>query len=95
MHSETAGQMVDRLSILALKIRNMQKVADRSDDPALASECLGKVEVLRVQRADLAACLARLLDQFAAGQRFFKTYRQFKAYNDPRLNPALSGLGED
>jgi hypothetical protein len=24
-----------------------------------------------------------------AGRRFFKLYRQYKAYNDPRLNPAL------
>jgi hypothetical protein len=32
-----------------------------------------------------------LIDEFVAGRRFFKLYRQHKAYNDPRLNPALSG----
>jgi len=45
---------------------------------------------LKAQRADLEACLQRLLDDFRAGRRFFKVYRQFKAYNDPRLNPALA-----
>ena len=42
-----------------------------------------------MQRDDLAACLPELIDDFRAGRRHFKLYRQYKAYNDPRLNPAL------
>ena len=79
-HSETAGQMIDRLSILSLKIWHMDQAAARPEDEALAAECAAKAVVLKAQRADLEACL----------QRFFKVYRQFKAYNDPRLNPALA-----
>ncbi len=94
LNSETAGQMVDRLSILALKIRNMRKTAERAAEPELAAECRAKVEVLLAQRADLVACLQRLLEQFAHGARYFKIYRQFKAYNDPRLNPALARRGD-
>jgi hypothetical protein len=45
--------------------------------------------VLREQRTDLEGCLARLFEDFAAGRRRFKTYRQMKSYNDERLNPAL------
>jgi len=93
LHSETAGQMIDRLSILALKIRNMRKLADDRSDPVLARECAAKVAVLEEQRCDLAVCLRHLLDDFARGARYFKSYRQFKAYNDPRLNPALSSGG--
>ena len=89
-HSETAAQMIDRLSILALKIWHMNRQAARLDDPALAGECVQKLAVLKTQRADLAGCLSRLLDDCRAGRRFFKLYRQFKMYNDPRLNPALS-----
>ena len=89
-HSESAGQMIDRLSILSLKIWHMRRNAERRDDAALAEECRGKLAVLEAQRADLTACLHRLLDDFRAGRRFFKLYRQFKAYNDPRLNPALA-----
>lgn len=88
-NSETAGSMVDRISILSLKIHHMGINAARKDDPALAAECAEKVKVLRTQREDLARCLAELLDDFRAGRRFFRLYRQFKAYNDPRLNPAL------
>ncbi len=88
-HSETAGQMIDRLSILSLKIWHMGVNAERTDDPALAAQCAAKLEVLQAQRLDLAACLRRLLEDCRKGRRFFKLYRQFKQYNDPRLNPAL------
>ena len=89
-HSETAGQIIDRLSILALKIRHMSDAADGGSDLVLAAECSQKLAVLRVQRDDLAQCLDQLVADFRAGRRFFKSYRQFKMYNDPRLNPALA-----
>jgi len=86
-HSETAGMIIDRLSILALKIQNMGFHAARRDDPKLADECASKRSVLEQQRRDLAACLDRLLEDCRAGRRHFKLYRQYKAYNDPRLSP--------
>ena len=86
--SETPGMMLDRLSILALKIRHLAAIAE-SSDATVASECAEKVAVLTAQRDDLTACLARLIDEALAGRRYFKVYRQFKAYNDPRLNPVL------
>ena len=90
-NSETAGSMVDRCSILALKIHHMGINASRKDDLEVAVQSAGKLKVLRQQRDDLAACLQELIDDFRAGRRFFKLYRQYKAYNDPRLNPALYG----
>lgn len=93
LHSETAGMMVDRLSILALKIWHMHRYAADLPDPAVAEECRQKAALLRTQRSDLAACLDTLLAEFAAGRRYFKLYRQFKAYNDARLNPSLRKQG--
>ncbi len=90
-HSETAGMIIDRLSILALKIYHMDDNVRRARDRDLASECEQKVSVLRTQRDDLLGCLERLLADVRGGRRYFKVYRQFKAYNDPRLNPALQG----
>ena len=57
----------------------------------MARECAGKLEVLRQQRDDLARCLDSLMADCMAGRRYYKVYRQFKAYNDPRLNPYLAG----
>jgi hypothetical protein len=89
-HSETAGMIIDRLSILALKIRNMRALAARGNDPALAAECGAKLDVLVEQRNDLASCFDRLLADCTSGRRFFKVYRQHKVYNDPRLSPVFS-----
>jgi len=86
-HSETAGMILDRLSILALKIYNMRRHAARTDDPGLAAECARKLAVLEQQRRDLASCFDALIDDCGAGRRHFKLYRQYKAYNDPRLSP--------
>lgn len=92
LSSETVGAIVDRLSILALKIFHMrlQTRRDDADEPHLL-QCRHKLDVLVGQRRDLAACLDRLLEDLAAGRAVFRTYRQYKMYNDPTLNPELYG----
>lgn len=90
LNSETAGSMIDRLSILALKIQAMRLQCERGDvDQAHREASQVKLERLRQQRADLAGCLDALIADALAGRAYFKVYRQFKMYNDPRLNPAL------
>ena len=90
LNSETAGGMIDRLSILALKIFHMREQTERSDAEADHIEtCRGKLQRLIVQRQDLASCLDDLLTQAMQGRAYFKVYRQFKMYNDPTLNPYL------
>ena len=90
LNSETAGSMIDRLSILALKVHAMRAQTERRDvDDAHRSTSAGKLERLQQQRGDLSACLDALLADCRAGRAHFKVYRQFKMYNDPRFNPAL------
>jgi hypothetical protein len=90
LNSETAGSMIDRLSILALKIHAMRLQAGRTDaDAAHRAASAARLARLQAQRDDLAACLDALLDDAAAGRAYFKVYRQFKMYNDPRFNPVL------
>ncbi|HZQ60750.1 MAG TPA: DUF4254 domain-containing protein [Casimicrobiaceae bacterium] len=89
-NSETAGAMIDRLSILALKMHHMGLAASRDDaDDAHRSTCLQKVARLALQRDDLASCLDTLLARAQQGQAFWRVYRQFKMYNDETLNPYL------
>ena len=88
--SETAGAMIDRLSILSLKVHHMGLQTMRADvDQAHRDNALSRHATLSQQRADLASCFDRLLSEMAAGTGFFRIYRQFKMYNDPNLNPAL------
>lgn len=96
LHSETAGSIVDRLSILSLKIWHMAEEAERDDATGEHRDrCRARLAILRRQRADLAGCLDALLDDVAAGRRRFRIYRQFKMYNDPELNPVLRNAVRD
>jgi Protein of unknown function (DUF4254) len=90
LNSETAGTIIDRLSILSLKIHAMRAQTQRSDVAAdHIQSSRAKLSRLEQQRADLAACLDALLADCRDGHAHFKVYRQFKMYNDPRFNPAL------
>ena len=92
LSSETPGAMIDRLSILSLKIHHMRLQAERSEaGPAHVQACSARLQRLVTQRHDLAACLDQLLRETRSGQAYFKVYRQFKMYNDPALNPYLNG----
>lgn len=90
LNSETAGSMIDRLSIMALKARAMAAQAQRTDaDDAHRQTSRERLAQLQRQRADLAGCLDALVADALAGRACFKVYRQFKMYNDARFNPVL------
>ena len=90
LNSETAGSIVDRMSIMALKVHAMRLQTERTDvDDLQRAASVVKLERLRQQRLDLGSCLDELLADARAGRAYFKVYRQFKMYNDPRMNPAL------
>jgi hypothetical protein len=92
LHSESPGLIVDRLSILALKIYHTRQEAGREDAPAgHAERNAERLAILESQRNDLAGCLDAFWKQTMAGTRRFKLYRQMKMYNDPSLNPAIYG----
>jgi Protein of unknown function (DUF4254) len=92
LNSETAGAMVDRLSILALKVFHMRIQTERRDAGKEHLETSrGRLARLAGQRADLAGCFDALLADCLAGRARFKVYRQFKMYNDPAFNPYLYG----
>jgi hypothetical protein len=90
LHSESPGLMIDRLSILALKIFHTQEETERPDAPAgHALRNQERLNILKTQRSDLSACLVELWHETLQGTRRFKLYRQLKMYNDPALNPAV------
>jgi hypothetical protein len=94
LHSETPGLMVDRLSILALKIYHTSEESHRAsatEDHRLKNR--ERLTLLKEQRDDLAGCLDVLWVEVLGGTRRFKLYRQMKMYNDPELNPAIYGKG--
>jgi hypothetical protein len=90
LNSESPGMIIDRLSILALKIYHTREEAERPDaPPGHAERNRERLAILEQQRADLANCLDQLWQEALQGARRFKIYRQLKMYNDPSLNPAI------
>lgn len=90
LSSETAGSMIDRMSIMSLKIKAMRAQTQRTDvDQTHIQACEAKLKTLQEQRNDLGDCLDRLLSEAQEGTSYYKIYRQFKMYNDRTLNPEL------
>jgi hypothetical protein len=92
LHSESPGLIIDRLSILALKVYHTAEETRRTTaTEAHRHKNLARLALLEEQRSDLASCLDQLWHQVLQGKRRFKLYRQMKMYNDPELNPAIYG----
>ncbi len=92
INSETPAWLLDRMSILMLKIYHMQEQADRKDaSPEHIAKCQAKLDVLLEQKTDMQLAFDELMEDIASGNRRFKVYRQMKMYNDASLNPVLYG----
>jgi hypothetical protein len=90
LNTETPGSVIDRLSILALRIYHLQEQTERSDATSAHLESARqKLAICRLQRDELGQSLQELLDDIYAGRKRHRTYRALKMYNDPALNPYL------
>lgn len=90
INSETPAWLLDRMSILMLKIFHMEEQTRRTDAaPDHIARCQNKLSLLIEQKADMRTAFDELMSDIASGVRRFKVYRQVKMYNDPSLNPVL------
>lgn len=90
MHSETPGAIIDRMSILSLRIHHMAVQAERRNvSDHHRNQCCWKCNVLREQLSQLTYCLDRLMRGIERGIIRLACSPRFKMYNDPTLNPAL------
>ena len=93
LNTETPGSVIDRLSILSLRIYHMQEQAAREDaTPEHREKAHARLAVLSDQLQDLSRSLDQLWHDIFTGRKRMKVYRQFKMYNDPTLNPYLYGV---
>ncbi|MCX7116874.1 MAG: DUF4254 domain-containing protein [Legionellales bacterium] len=90
IHSETPGMMIDRLSILSLKVYHMGLQTLREDvPPSHHQACLNKWHSLKEQGLQLQEAFSQLLLEMTNRTRTFKIHYQYKMYNDPALNPEM------
>jgi hypothetical protein len=90
INSETPAWLLDRMSILMLKIYHMKEQTQRSDVSAEhLRKCQEKLRILMEQKTDMRLAFDELIEDITNGTRRFKVYRQMKMYNDESLNPML------
>jgi len=88
--TETPGSAIDRLSIISLRIYHLEEQLQRTDvDESHREKVKHRLAICRLQHAELSQSLRELLENIYAGRNKHRTYRQFKMYNDPSLNPYL------
>jgi len=89
-HTETPGSVIDRLSIMSLRMYHMQEQIDRDDaDRTHREKAQAKLQLCQEQYGDLSRSLELLLEDLFTGRARLKVYRQMKMYNDPTMNPYL------
>jgi hypothetical protein len=90
LNTESPAWALDRLAILQLKIYHVKEQVERTDaDADHRARCQAKLNVLTEQNTDLTQAIDELIDDYAAGRKVMKVYRQMKLYNDPSTNPVL------
>ena len=93
LNSETPAWAIDRLSILSLKIFHMNEEANRTGaNQNHLEECARKLNILKEQKLDLCTSIDELISDIESGNKYMKTYKQMKMYNDENLNPILYNL---
>ncbi len=91
-NTETAGSVLDRLSILALRIFHLEEQQQRAEvTPELRTRVNQSLGVANQQRANLIRSAGELIDDLFQLRKRHVTFRQLKMYNDPDLNPAIYG----
>jgi|TARA_B110000305_G_scaffold128576_1_gene143858 hypothetical protein len=89
-NSESPAWAIDRLSILSLKIFHMAEETTRSNASAVhVKNCQEKLDILNQQNQDLCKAIDQLLKDIESGEKYMRTYKQMKMYNDEDLNPVL------
>ncbi|HAC91554.1 MAG TPA: hypothetical protein DCF63_13135 [Planctomycetaceae bacterium] len=89
-NTETVGSVIDRLSILALRIYHYDQQLHRTDtDQPHQLMVQQRITVCHQQLKDLSGSLRELLTDIHLGRVRHRTYRQLKMYNDSSLNPYL------
>jgi hypothetical protein len=90
INTESPAWVIDRLSILSLKLFHMKEQVDRADaSKELSEKALSRYRILLEQQNDLSTSFDQLISDYGSGEKVMKVYRQMKLYNDPETNPVL------
>ncbi len=93
-HTESPGQVLDRLSVLSLRLYHLKAEVLREDAPAAHRQaCAEKLEEALDLRNAVLRGAETYFRELSEGRRTFPVARSLKMYNDPATNPELRNGG--
>ena len=94
MNTETPGGVIDRLSILSLRVYQLSQQLDSTAlDPVELENVRQNLARCRALQRALSQSLVELLEDLLNGRKVLKTYRQMKVSGEPVGNPYLYKVG--
>ncbi|MFN3783454.1 MAG: DUF4254 domain-containing protein [Spirosomataceae bacterium] len=81
-NSETPAWLLDRMSILQLKIYHFNRLIAAPKETTSLDVLQAKLAVLLEQEKDLAASYDEFMNDLQQGKKYMKLYKQMKMYND-------------
>jgi len=88
-NSETAGSIIDRLSILFLKEVHVKQALAPGAGACAETTLQRRLKQVIHQHRQLAGCLDQLLEACWSGRAFFEVQPPLKMYDDPQINRFL------
>ena len=91
VHTESPGAILDRLSILSLRIHHLEDGLKQPDAGVKQCRVLAeKLEHAQILKTNLSSSAQVFFDELTTGRRTFFIMPALKLYNDPNTNPELS-----
>jgi len=91
-YSESPGMIIDRLSIIFIKLSVVKKISLLIKEDGLRLEYLDKRKVLEGQISSIGSFLDLYINRLVKGDVFFEIQQAVKIYNDTRVREYIKSL---
>lgn len=89
-YSESPGMIIDRLSIIFIKLSVVQQLVSLIEEVDLKSEYLGKEKILLSQIESIGNFLDLYVERLIKKEVFFEIQQAVKIYNDKRVKKYIN-----
>jgi hypothetical protein len=94
-YSESPGMIIDRLSIIFIKLSVVQRLTSFIEEADLKSEYLEKENILLSQIESIGNFLDLYIERLIKKEVFFEIQQAVKIYNDKRVKKYISAINAD
>lgn len=92
-YSESPGMIIDRLSIIFIKLSVIQKIISMIEEDGLRMEYVEKEKILKKQIESIGNFLDLYVERLLEKEAFFEIQQSVKIYNDTRVRKYIKHFG--